>query len=96
MGQPGRIGAVGGHQCVDLPARDDGRWEKAQHQHRRFEARLSALEVRVEALPTQDDLIDILDRLAHIDKTTAGLEERSSLTLSSVRRIEQYLMESKR
>lgn len=79
---------------IYLRARGDQRWETLQRRQQRVESRLSALEVRVESLPTQDDLIEIRDRLGHIDKTTAGLEERSSLTLSSVRRIEQYLMES--
>jgi len=79
---------------IYLRARGDQRWDTLQRRQQRVESRLSALEVRVESLPTQDDLIEIRDRLSHIDKTTAGLEERSSLTLSSVRRIEQYLMES--
>ena len=80
---------------IFIRTRSDDRWDSVQLQHQRFDARLSALEVRVEALPTQDDLADIRDRLGHIDKATAGLDERSNLTLKSVQRIERYLMERK-
>lgn len=80
---------------IFLRARGDGRWDSVQLQHQRFESRLSALEVRVEALPSQDELADIRDRLGRIDKATAGLDERSNLTLKGLQRIERYLMERK-
>lgn len=93
------LGALGFSVVINvwifIRTRSDDRWDSMQRQQQRFDSRLSALEVRVETLPTQDDLTEIRDRLSHIDRTTAGLDERSNLTLKSVQRIERYLMERK-
>lgn len=56
------------------------------------DTRISVIEAQMKALPTQDDLAEIGTKLSHIDRTVAGLEERSESTQVSVRRIEQYLL----
>lgn len=61
-----------------------------------IDRRLSVLETRVEAMPTHDDLTEILGQLSRIDRTLAGVGERSETTQESVRRIERYLLEKSR
>lgn len=59
-------------------------------------SRLGVLEAKVEALPSEDDVKEIRQQLAHIDKSVGGLDERSIHTQRSVQRIEQYLLESRK
>lgn len=84
-------------------SRNDRRWEVMHerldgfgNRHAELDKRLAVIETEVDSMPTQRDLVQIRDRLAHIDKNVAGLDERTGSTLASVRRIEQYLLENRR
>ena len=73
---------------VFLRARNDKRWEAQHERVDRLDSRMPAVEATLRHMPTHNDM----DRLR---QDISRLDERSATTLSSVRRIESYLLESK-
>lgn len=69
-------------------ARNDKRWEAQHERVDRLDSRMTAVEATLRHMPTHNDI----DRLR---QDISRLDERSATTLSSVRRIESYLLEKK-
>lgn len=103
----GLVGSVIINVWLFLATRSDGRWKSITRQvettdrrlvasHSATERRVSVLETRVDAMPSQEDLMKIHAKLGHIDRSVGALDERSNSTLVAVRRIEGYLMGTKR
>lgn len=73
---------------VFLRARNDKRWEAQHERVDRLDSRMTEVEATLRHMPTHNDM----DRLR---QDISRLDERSATTLSSVRRIESYLLEKK-
>lgn len=59
-----------------------------------IDKRVALLEARFDAIPTHDDLNSLRQAVTDIGSTVARIEERSSFTTDSVRRIEKHLLHS--
>ncbi|WP_368565509.1 DUF2730 family protein [Pseudoxanthomonas sp. UTMC 1351] len=61
-----------------------------------LDKRISVMEEKVKGLPTHDDLEQIRGELATIGANVATVSERSRVTMDSMRRIENHLLERNR
>lgn len=77
-----------------LSMRTDSRWTAFHTRVNTVETRLSVVETQMRTVPDQDDLLKIHEKLGHIDRLVAGQVERSNSVITSVARIESYLLGS--
>jgi hypothetical protein len=75
-----------------LSMRSDSRWTAFHTRLNSVETRQSIVETQLKAVPDQDDLQEIREKLGHIDRLVAAQGERNNALLNSVTRIESYLL----
>lgn len=79
-----------------IAMRSDSRWSSITDRINSYSNRLSIVETQLRSLPDQDDLQEIREKLSHIDRLVAAQGERNNALLTSVTRIETYLLGAKK